>query len=424
MTATASPNPSRPPGPCCSANRTGSPPSSTARPVAVGVRRQPLDLRHELARQARPALVELDDGDGDRPVGRDLAAAGVRALDSRHVLERSDLAVQPFHAAADRWRLDPVGGLGDDRQPVTGLVGKACPEQVERLLRLRTRVAKVVDDVAAGHVGEQVRADEGDDPHHHDQAARPVATTGQVVEDHRTGRASMRANLGVGVIRSRRKPPAREKRLELGTAALAAPEHGEHQQVDQVDRRVGLADQPLDDQQRAVGGSRSVAVAKDAHRLLVVPVVEDGLEHVEVTAGGHLGEEVAGDHLRSRREPARGQGVATGCRRIGLVEQHAARIRVALEQPRQQVSATAADVDDASEPRHVVVGDDVEGVDHRQVAHRRIERRAFVLVIPEVVPDRAAERLLGAWAAGPHGLGQLLDGAPVRRPGERHGEVA
>ncbi len=30
MTATARPNPSRPPGPCCSANRTGSPPSSTA----------------------------------------------------------------------------------------------------------------------------------------------------------------------------------------------------------------------------------------------------------------------------------------------------------------------------------------------------------------------------------------------------------
>src|SRR5262245_57121509 len=59
--------------------------------------------------------------------------------------------------------------------------------------------------------------------------------------------------------------------------------------------RDGCGQEPLDDQQAAVVRQRRTALREQLPARLVVPVVEDPLQHVEVVADGERLEEAAAD---------------------------------------------------------------------------------------------------------------------------------
>src|SRR5438132_5710108 len=111
------------------------------------------------------------------------------------------------------------------------------------------------------------------------------------------------------------EPGPGEERFELGPRALAArPGEHEHEQVEAAGQLVLLAtvrvEQVLDDKQAAAGRHPLAHVGEDGDAPLVVPVVEDGLQDVEVAAVGDRREEVARDQLAAIGDPPRGDGLA------------------------------------------------------------------------------------------------------------------
>ena len=104
--------------------------------------------------------------------------------------------------------------------------------------------------------------------------------------------------------RTRREPdvpePSRgeEGRVGLGFAFPPAGRH-QHVEVGELTLRslVGRTKLPLDDQQRRTLHHCPPAGAEDADAVLVLPVVEDRLEHVGVAPVRQRVEEAPADHL-------------------------------------------------------------------------------------------------------------------------------
>ena len=97
---------------------------------------------------------------------------------------------------------------------------------------------------------------------------------------------------------------------------------------------------------------RRAAARQDRQRVVVLPVVQDGLEHVGVGALGHRLEEAAGDDLAALAHDR-------ALDHVGLVEEDAAHLGVRLEHRAEEGTAATADVDHGREAPEVVGGEQV-----------------------------------------------------------------
>ena len=116
---------------------------------------------------------------------------------------------------------------------------------------------------------------------------------------------------------------------------------------------LGGAEVALDDEQRAaIGAIARAAAAQDAHRVLVLPVVQDRLEHVGVGALRHRVEEAARDDLAALADDR-------ALDDVGLVEEDAAHPGMGVEDRGEEGAPAAADVDHRREAPEVVGGEQV-----------------------------------------------------------------
>ena len=127
------------------------------------------------------------------------------------------------------------------------------------------------------------------------------------------GRSRRLASNSANSSRVRSRPPAPTSMLRSESLASAFS--------------FGRAEVALDDEQRAVVGDRRTAAGQDRQRVVVLPVVQDGLEQVGVGALGHRLEEAAGDDLAALAEDR-------ALDHVDLVEEHAAHLRVGPRESR------------------------------------------------------------------------------------------
>ena len=160
----------------------------------------------------------------------------------------------------------------------------------------------------------------------------------------------------------------------------------------------------LHDQNTAAGRQHVAAVAQDRDRLLVGPVVQDALHHVEVRAPGDGAEEVPGAHRAARFEPVPLQRRRRLGQALRRVEDDTGQAGMRVEDTCQQGAVTATDVGDPGEPA------EIEGVRQHgggllnDLAHRRVELAGQLGVLGEVAEEVGAENgverdLTGADAA-------------------------
>jgi hypothetical protein len=114
-------------------------------------------------------------------------------------------------------------------------------------------------------------------------------------------------------------------------------------------RQIGFGDQTA-----AAGGSCGPAVLHDGHGLLVAAVVQDGLQRLDVTLGWHAVGEVAADDLSAACVDVFVDGAVGAPGRLRRVEEHSVGGRVAVEDPSEQGTVPAADVDDPAVAGEVV----------------------------------------------------------------------
>src|SRR5262249_59750057 len=120
------------------------------------------------------------------------------------------------------------------------------------------------------------------------------------------------------------------------------------------DGLAALGQHDLDEQQpRARVADGPAAVPQDDQGAAIVPVVDDPLHDVQVTAGRDRLEEVAADRLAAAREPPGGQLVPGAGDDVRGVEDDAAGAGVGLEDGGQEAAVAAADVHDRAVGREV-----------------------------------------------------------------------
>src|SRR3954452_7291832 len=99
---------------------------------------------------------------------------------------------------------------------------------------------------------------------------------------------------------------ALEERRELLLRALLAGHDHHHLDVEQLApvRRLGRRHDGVGDEDAAARVHRLAALREQPHAMIVVPVVEDVLEHVRITAGRHRVEHVAAGERAPRADPS------------------------------------------------------------------------------------------------------------------------
>ncbi len=220
-----------------------------------------------------------------------------------------------------------------------------------------------------------------------------------------------------------RSPARANERVELGSGAFPAGSGvDEHLEVERLGRMpAAVAGQLLlEDEHPPMGWQGAAHVAEDAHAGLVVPVVHDRLQQVAVSAGGHRGEEVAGDHLDAVGDPGRGQHWAGAGDDRRQVEEGAVHRGVRGHDPGEEGAGATADVADGSARREVAAGGHRVDLHARGLGHRGGEQRTGGrVVLGQLLPEGAAERGARRRVAGANRVQQLSPHGEVpRRPPE------
>ena len=169
------------------------------------------------------------------------------------------------------------------------------------------------------------------------------------------------------------------------------------------------------EQEDGLAADRRTARLEDADRLLVVPVVHDGLEHVRVAAAWDAVEEAAADDLASigdahLREKLRGMS-----HDVWLIEQHTPSLCIGAQDVSQERAVPATDVHDSTESTEVIRGDDRSAELRRQTDHRPVEDVALVRVVGAVVPRTHPVRESKRVLSGPHAVAETSPRLPLRR---------
>ena len=221
-------------------------------------------------------------------------------------------------------------------------------------------------------------------------------------------------------------PAGRGEQLVVGGQfAFLSGGDGQHAHVEQRGEPVPgeIADDVLDhDQARARPGGFP-AVSQDAHAGVVVPVVEHGLEQVQV-GGGYSGEEIAGLGGEPGTEAFRLRCLPRRLDRVREVKYEAVQPVVDAHQLADQLPGSPSDVD---RKRHPAGIDDLGRVGRDRPGeglHRGGELCGLLRLPGQVVKQAGAEHGWRLRSALANGLRQLPPRQPVPRSPEGQGVIA
>ena len=144
------------------------------------------------------ALLELDVGVGDLPVGCDLARAfgRVRARGAADLVDLLDLRQHGLDAALNRGVLHALRGVDDELARVAGARGERLLEQVLRACRLGALDGEALGEVLADGAAQDGEPDEQPDPGQDRQPAMTVREAGEAAK-HRCMLAPGTARAGI-----------------------------------------------------------------------------------------------------------------------------------------------------------------------------------------------------------------------------------
>src|SRR5262245_32396413 len=152
------------------------------------------------------------------------------------------------------------------------------------------------------------------------------------------------------------EPGTGEQIAELLAGALLSAGDDQHVDVEQLAEvgRVAGTEDVLHDQHSPRRSHRVAAVAQDAERGLVLPVVQDVLHPVPAGVCRHAVEEAAAAHLATVGDIGEKSALRRRLDDLRLIEQDAKRAPVTTQDRSQQVAVRPADVDDRAERAEVV----------------------------------------------------------------------
>ena len=159
----------------------------------------------------------------------------------------------------------------------------------------------------------------------------------------------------------------------------------------------------LQDEDPPTWRERVPTAREQLHARVVVPVVDDRLEHVSIATGRHRVEEVTSDDLDACADP----GAFEDGPRVGdddrKIEQHPGTARVRGEDGGEQRARPTTDIADPPPGRPRVRVSDHVLLEARRCFHRVVEQTSRVGVdLGEVAPEVVPDRRVGRGAAGAH----------------------
>ena len=134
----------------------------------------------------------------------------------------------------------------------------------------------------------------------------------------------------------------------------------------------------LDNEQPAVRIHHPVTIPENGDRTFFVPVVNDVLQQIGVTAVGYCPEEVSADHPAPLGDAAALDLVDRALRDVRLIEDDSLQMGMGGQDAYQQRSVSASDIDDRAERREVVGGRNGDRGHASEVSHGGIEVRRVV----------------------------------------------
>src|SRR5262245_15422252 len=176
----------------------------------------------------------------------------------------------------------------------------------------------------------------------------------------------------------------------------------EHLQVRELAVRCGVArtEVPLDHYEHTAHSARGAASAQNAERVLVVPVVEDGLEHAGVRASGQNVETARAEELATIDHSGSTQHLTAFGDDLRQVEQDAAHRRPACQHGGEQRAASTTDIHDRGVSSEVVCVQYLRARASGEINHRSVENRPVPRMVGPILPPRAAKNLLEGELAG------------------------
>jgi hypothetical protein len=259
------------------------------------------------------------------------------------------------------------------------------------------------------------------------QATSATTTPGRPSQSPLRGRVQFQQRPGARKgVHSGPLPAGRGEELVVGGQfAFLAGGDGQHAHVEQRGEPVPgeIADDVLDHDHACARPGGFPAVSQDAHAGVVVPVVEYGLEQVQV-GGGDGGEEIAGLGGEPGTEAFRLRCLPCRLDRVWEVKDEAVQPVVDAHELADQLPGSPADID---RKRHPAGVDDLGGVGRDRPGeglHRGGELCGLLRLPGQVVEQAGAEHGRGLRSALADGLRQLPPRQPVPRSPEGQGVIA
>src|SRR4030095_11322991 len=129
------------------------------------------------------------------------------------------------------------------------------------------------------------------------------------------------------------------------------------------------------------------AVCENSDRMLVIPIDENILEQVGVTAIRDGRKEIACDECTTLRHTLGLEQAPRAFETGGEVEEDAAHLRIGLQEPCNEGSLATAHVDKGGDPGKVIGRSHSPGCLRRSYGHIRIERFSRVSMVRKVVVE-------------------------------------
>ena len=125
-------------------------------------------------------------------------------------------------------------------------------------------------------------------------------------------------------------------------------------------------------------GDGFAAVLQKPQRLLVLPVHQDELEHIEVGACRHRLKEIPANDLATRLISPVVNRLTCSFQHMRLIEHGAEHIRIDIQNGQQETAICPTYIDDMSSARKIVMLYSALGNQRRNVAHRATETGAIL----------------------------------------------
>ncbi len=143
--------------------------------------------------------------------------------------------------------------------------------------------------------------------------------------------------------------------------------------------------QAIDEQELGVPRHCRAATSQNGEATLVVPVVDDVLEHIGLGASRHGAEEIALDHVASAGDTGGFETAMNAFQSTRQIEDDAAQRRENRKDDGEEGAAAAADIHHGTESRKIVDRDDSVAHAPRVLGHRLVEDRRLLGVGGEIL---------------------------------------